>query len=351
MTSSGKIDLHTHFIPPFYRSLLEKSYPHPDGMPGYPAWSVESHLEFMNANGITKSILSLSSPGVDVLGTGDAALNPVTLARQVNDFGAELKRQYPGQFGFLASLPLSDVEACIAEIKRAVSPEVNADGFILLSNHRGLYLGDPSLRPVLRALNDAAALVFVHPTIPCHHGHTGHLPQAERFDQCSPLAAHYRIPIFEFLFDESRTILDLIASGAASENRCIRWLVPHCGGVLPTIVDRMFLVERLGIPYPHSEGRNTSECKFGVGEEETRRILREQFWFDIMGNPVENLLGSLLKFVSKDQLVFGTDTPWMPFSRSEGVVKQLEKDLPGVIGEEWVPEAYLGNAKKLLNWK
>ncbi|KAE8153452.1 hypothetical protein BDV25DRAFT_136908 [Aspergillus avenaceus] len=346
--ASSKIDFHTHFIPPFYRTLLEKKYPQPDGMPGYPAWSVESHLEFMETNGIKKSILSLSSPGVDGLDLGDEDIDAASLARQVNDFAADVKRQNPERFGFLASLPLSDEAACLAEIKRALSPEVNADGFMILSNTQGRYLGDPSLRTVLRALNEVGALVFVHPTIPCHHGNGGHLAQNVRVDSCCPLAAHYKIPIFEFLFDEARTIFDLVASGAATENKQIKWLVPHCGGVIPTIIDRMFLVERLGIPYPHSEGRNTSGCKFGAGEEETRRIFREQFYYDIMGNPVGNLLDSLLKFVGKEQLVFGTDTPWMPFARSNGVIKQLEEDLPGVVGEEWVSRVYHGNGEKLL---
>ena len=44
-----KIDVHTHFVPDFYReALLEKGIDHPDGMPGIPAWSPESHLDFMN---------------------------------------------------------------------------------------------------------------------------------------------------------------------------------------------------------------------------------------------------------------------------------------------------------------
>ena len=44
-----KIDVHSHFVPTFYRdALLEHGITNPDGMPGIPDWSPESHLDFMN---------------------------------------------------------------------------------------------------------------------------------------------------------------------------------------------------------------------------------------------------------------------------------------------------------------
>ncbi len=46
-----KIDVHAHFVPEIYRkALLDNGITNPDGMPGTPAWSVKSHLEYMNVS-------------------------------------------------------------------------------------------------------------------------------------------------------------------------------------------------------------------------------------------------------------------------------------------------------------
>ena len=47
--ASRKIDVHAHFVPDFYRkALLDNGITNPDGMPGIPAWSVDSHLAYMD---------------------------------------------------------------------------------------------------------------------------------------------------------------------------------------------------------------------------------------------------------------------------------------------------------------
>jgi hypothetical protein len=56
----------------------------------------------MDRLGIETAFLSISSPGVN-FGDDVAAR---TLARQINEEGARLVREYPGRFGFFASTPL-----------------------------------------------------------------------------------------------------------------------------------------------------------------------------------------------------------------------------------------------------
>lgn len=192
--------------------------------------------EHIQATGIAKSILSLSSPGTNI--SSDPPFNK-TLTRQTNEFAADVKRQYPDRFGFFASLPLDkdNMDAASEEIAYALD-ELDADGFVLLSNTPGVYLGDPLLRPVLAELDKRAALVFVHPTIACYpkmHGHEHHSSPAEQYANSSPLASLYRAPLFEFFFDSARSILDLLVSGTI-----LRFpLVSHCGNVLPSLLDRM----------------------------------------------------------------------------------------------------------------
>jgi predicted TIM-barrel fold metal-dependent hydrolase len=76
-----------------------------------------------------------------------------------------------GRFGLLASLPLPDVDAAVAEIAYCCE-HLEVDGFALLTNVGGTYLGDRSRAPVFRELNRRQARVFIHPTSPACWQHT-----------------------------------------------------------------------------------------------------------------------------------------------------------------------------------
>ena len=46
-----KVDVHAHFIPEVYRqALLDEGITYPEGMPGIPEWSPESHLTYMDVS-------------------------------------------------------------------------------------------------------------------------------------------------------------------------------------------------------------------------------------------------------------------------------------------------------------
>src|SRR2546430_1667084 len=142
------IDFHAHFVPGFYRDAAAGAgYGNPDGMAGFPQWSVDEALGMMDRGGIEVAVASVSSPGVHF--GDDAAAR--RLARDVNEFSANVAAEHPGRFAVLASLPLPDVEGALAEIAYAYDV-LHADGVTLKTNARGLYIGDPAMEPVLDAL-------------------------------------------------------------------------------------------------------------------------------------------------------------------------------------------------------
>jgi hypothetical protein len=58
------VDVHAHFLTDHYvQAAKDAGHLHPDGGPGWPAWSAGQHLELMDQWGIAISILSISSPG------------------------------------------------------------------------------------------------------------------------------------------------------------------------------------------------------------------------------------------------------------------------------------------------
>ncbi|MFD6414233.1 amidohydrolase, partial [Nocardia asteroides] len=100
MTSTGLIDVHAHFVTDAYVAAARSAgIEHPDGMPGWPTWAVDEHLDLMRRSGIEKSYLSISSPGVHFGDDGAAR----SLAREVNTFGARVRAENPQRFGHFAS--------------------------------------------------------------------------------------------------------------------------------------------------------------------------------------------------------------------------------------------------------
>ncbi len=338
--ATRKIDVHAHFISPTYRkALLEHGYANPDGMPGIPKWSEESHLAFMDSHGISKSILSISSPGTNI--TSNRALNQ-SLTRESNEHAANVKARYPNRFGYFASLPLPDISASLAEIKHVLDGPLKADGIILLSNTSGFYLGDPHLRPVLAELESRNAVVFVHPTTACCQAISEDPSASGNPAYSSPLAGDYSDPMFEYFFDSGRSILDLIMTGTACRFSNIRWIITHCGGVLPSLLDRIILVARLKQPFA------SKRDPLPVSEAQIRAIIAEQFWFDLAGNAVPNQVDAVLKFTGIQHLLFGTDVPWMPFEAAGEVVQCMERDLPDCVGKEHLDTIFRGNAEQLM---
>ena len=125
---------------------------------------MEEHLAFMDRDNIEKAYVSCAGPGT-VLIPDDVAAG-VELTQKMNNFTADMKRTYPTRFGFFASLPLPFIHESLIELDRAFT-ELDADGIGFLSNHYGLYGGDPRMAPIYEKLNERNAVIFLHPNFPC----------------------------------------------------------------------------------------------------------------------------------------------------------------------------------------
>ncbi|MEU6676521.1 amidohydrolase family protein [Streptomyces sp. NPDC046925] len=279
MTPTGLIDIHAHFVTDAYVAAARSAgIEHPDGMPGWPAWSIEHHLGLMERAGIEKSYLSISSPGVHF--GDDAAAR--ALAREVNTFGARVRGEHPGRFGHFASLPLPDVAGSLAEAAHALDV-LGADGVAVETNHHGRYLGDPVFAPLWEDLDRRGAVVFVHPTSP---------PHAEDVSLGRPR------PMLEFLFDTARTASDLLLGGVLTRHPRIRWVLTHGGGALPLLADRMDL---FGVMV----GGRSPDTPSAV--EQLGRL-----WYDMAGTPFPRQIPALGAAFGTDRLVYGSDYCWTP---------------------------------------
>jgi hypothetical protein len=110
-SSARRIDTHAHLVPDFYRGWLLEKGVDAGGLP-IPIWSVQSTLEFMEANEIETSILSVATPGVEPGELNEAR----QMARRLNEFAAMVVSENPHRFGFFATLMLPDVDGSLAKL-------------------------------------------------------------------------------------------------------------------------------------------------------------------------------------------------------------------------------------------
>ncbi|MFI1213332.1 amidohydrolase family protein [Streptomyces sp. NPDC020802] len=313
--SSGLIDVHAHLLPDFYvQQATEAGHTHPDGMGSWPSWSVRAHLDLMDRNGIETAMLSMSSPGVH-FGDDKAARR---LARRVNEYTAELTRDHPGRFGNFVSLPLPDVEGALEEIAFAFD-ELGADGVALLTHTQGVYLGDRRLDPVFAELDRRRAVVFLHPTSPV----------------CWEQSALGRPrPMIEYIFDTARTVTDLVMAGVLTRHPNMQVIVPHCGGALPVLADRINEFMRLFVPAEKSPTQDVVEQLRGL-------------YYDMAGTAFARQVPALLKLVDPDRLLFGSDYCWTPAPLADAHLAAIDSAESPAKGTTW-RSLTTANAKRLF---
>jgi len=277
----GRIDVHAHFLPDCYaRALADAGLRTLDGGFPVPKWSAAAALEVMDRQQIATAIVSLSSPSAHFLPPADRP----ALVRQVNDAGAELMRGQPGRFGYFATLPMPDVAASLAELRRAFD-ELGADGVVLQTNTDGLYLGAPAFAPLFAELNRRRAALFLHPTSPACFEAVGLGRPA---------------PLLEFPLDTTRTIVDLLYARTLRTNPEIKVIVPHGGAALPALIAR--IAAFAGLPF--IEPRPASEA-------EVFETL-ERLYYDVALSAHPVPFAALRRIAPITQILFGSDWPFTP---------------------------------------
>lgn len=289
--SRPAIDVHHHFLPPFYKPLA-KSWmdKFATGVAAVMAWTPEASLSAMEEAQVARAILSISSPGVHF---GDDA-QARDVARQCNDYAVSLGKQHPGRFDFFAALPMPDVDGAIREAERALALD-GAKGVGLLSNYGGRYLGEAEFRPLFEWLNRRGTVAYVHPTdAPC----------------CAGLVPQVATPLIEFPVDTARTIASLLWSGTLSASPNIRFVFSHGGGALPMVAERV-------IAMGFVDRSLTTKVPEGAAVALSRLYVDTA---SVTGMPA---MAALMQWLPQGQILYGTDFPWGTLASSRAALARL----------------------------
>ena len=292
------IDVHSHFVLPVYLDELNRAGRNmEDGFP-IPSWEIDKHLKVMEKAGIRWSLLSLSSPNYY---NGDIK-RCIEVTRKINEQISIYKRKYPEHIGFSACLPLPDIEASIHEARYALD-ELGATSIRMASNTAGIYLGDPMLEPLMELLDEKKTIINIHPVKPAA------LP--ENIFTSGP------VPLFEFICDTTRAVLNLIANGVIERYRNIKIIVPHNGSFLPNIYQRIYGISEVLLP------------KCLMKEVDVKENIR-RLYFDMTGDPVPDVLDFLMTIADPGKVLYGSDYPFnseeMVYRKIRGLNLYLEKN-------------------------
>ncbi len=320
------IDFHNHYYPPEYldavkagRSRIAIDYDD-EGNPRlhYPGdynILVPGHRDLdyrervLAEHGVDLQVATFTTPGTHM---EEPAL-AVELARQVNDaYAAERRRRKA--FTFLATLPLNDPAASVAELDRAVRT-LGLPGAMVFSNVNGIALADARYEPLWQKADELGAVVYIHPAHPLG---------VEAMEQ------YWLMPLVGFLMDTTLAAAHLVFAGVPRRYPRITWVLCHMGGAIP------YLAERLDRGYEAFE-----DCRANI-DRRPSEYLRDFYYDTVNFDP--NAIRLAIDFAGADHIVAGSDYPHQIGS----IPKMLEAiralDLPepvrrGILG---------GNAARIL---
>jgi 6-methylsalicylate decarboxylase len=150
------------------------------------------------------------------------------------------------------------------------------------------------------------------------------------------MLTQYPNPMFEFMFDSARAVINLFLSGTIARCPNITFIIPHAGGALPPLIERF----------------TSFTAIIGGDQNLTTEVVKDtfakQFYFDLAGFPFPDQIWGLLRYIGTDRLLYGSDFPYTP----DGAVVKLAEVMTGEMRNIWSEEErkaiLIGNARRLL---
>jgi 5-carboxyvanillate decarboxylase len=246
----------------------------------------ERRIRDMDATGIAKQILSLTSPGVQVFDAPTA----VSLATSFNDQLAEAIRKHPDRFAGLAAIAPQDPPAAAIELQRAVK-SLGLKGAIVNSHTRGEYLDEPKFWEIFEAAESLGVPIYLHPNTPSPRMVGPFLDRG--LDGA----------VFGFAVETSLHVLRIVFSGVFERFPKLQMVIGHLGEGLPYWLFRIdFMHQRLV-----SNNRYASVPKL---KRKPSDYLKENFHATTSGMAWEPPILYALSVLGADRVLYAMDYPY-----------------------------------------
>ena len=205
----------------------------------------------------------------------------IATSRDCNDDVAQLVKSHPDRFAGLATLPMQDVKAAIAELERSMG-ELGLKGAMINDHVNGKTFDEPEFLPFWKAVEEMGALICFHQeneTLVNHRTNKYHLYNS-----------------VGNLVDRTVTFATLVFGGVMDRFPGLKICLMHGGGYTCFGLGRMDRgwqvnsFARANISKPPSTYAN-------------------RFYYDCLIHS-ESALRYILDIVGSDRVVFGTDWPY-----------------------------------------
>ncbi len=301
----GRVDVHHHMAPEFYVKAMEREL----GPAALRSWTPALSLEVMDKAGVATAMLS-PVQGIVRDSLSDHSDRARMLARQNNEFGAQVVKDHPKRFGLFAALPLPDPDGSLREIEYSLNV-LKADGIALFTSYLDKFPGDPFFAPVFDELNRRKAVVFFHPA---------------HSSCCRNLTS--QSGTIDFDLDTARAIDSLLFEGTLSRCPDIRFIFSHAGGAFTVLAPRMVddFPKKFADRVPH-----------GVQYEFNK------LYFDTAHAGAAGPLDALKDLVPVSQILYGSDVPIRAYDLTDDKLK----DYAGFSLSDW-QAINRGNAEHLF---
>ncbi|HCQ02789.1 MAG TPA: amidohydrolase [Candidatus Latescibacteria bacterium] len=331
-----KIDIFNHFFPArFYEKVMEVAPEHKDlgkRVRNIPCLvDLDVRFKIMDEFGAYCQLLSLPGPPTEVFAGPDVSPE---LARIGNDGLAELVAKYPDRFpGFIASLPMNNPEAAVAEMHRAIN-DLEANAVQVYSNAAGMPLDGDEFEPIFESMATYDRPILIHPIRGSNHP-----------DYLNEDYSQYEIWwTLGWPYETSAAMARLVFSGIFDRYPDLKIITHHMGGLVP------YLEGRVG-PGWDQLGKRTSDRDYSVVLKSLKKRPLDyfkMFYGDTALFGAASATRCGLDFFGVDHALFASDSPFDPEMGSMYIRETIKIIEELDITPEERDQIFRGNAKKMF---
>jgi aminocarboxymuconate-semialdehyde decarboxylase len=278
------IDIHAHLTPQcFQREVLAGRQWHgmtsAEGELFNPmnAWTPEQRLADMKSLGIDVQVVSTN---VAFYKYDQDVAKTRAIAQACNDEVHQMTVDYPDRFAGLATLPMQDIPAAIAELERCVV-QLGLKGAMINDHVNGRTFDEAEFLPFWKAAEQMGALIFIHqarPTLVTQRIERYHLPNT-----------------IGNLVDRAVTFAAFVFGGVMDACPALKVCLAHGGGYTCFGIGRM-----------DRGWQVRSEARIHIDKPPSAYL--RKFYYDCLTHS-EPALRLLIDSVGADHVVLGTDWP------------------------------------------
>jgi aminocarboxymuconate-semialdehyde decarboxylase len=258
-------------------------------------WDMDERFRIMDQFEDYVQLPSLAAPAIEAF-----QKHAPELSQLANDEMAELVSRNPDRFvGFVASLPLSDVDQSLAEIDRAVD-DLGALGIQVHTHVNGVPFDDERFMPLFQKMDEVNLPIWVHP------GRNSGWPDYPTEDK-----SKYEIWwLFGWPYDTAVFMARLVFSGILERYANLKIITHHGGSMVPYFAGRAGAgMDQYGARTPDTESALLSAH---TTLKERPIDYFKRFYADTALFGAKDAIECALGFFGADHMLFASDTPFDP---------------------------------------